>query len=162
MCTARARCYVPRMRVKRPVLDTALDGGFAVVGFGLTAVATWTSTSLTGTPLTGPPWLLAVLPLLIGGPLLLRRRAPLLMWVIVWVGISLQALATHLPPSGPELVFVLCAGSYALAAPPPPPPGAPGAVVWAGRAAFGAGRARHPEPRDRGTGRRGARPDDLH
>ncbi|HJY72751.1 MAG TPA: hypothetical protein VJ347_13300, partial [Streptosporangiaceae bacterium] len=62
------------MRVKRPVLDTALDAGFAVVGFGLTAVATWTSTNLTGTPLTGPPWLLAVLPLLIGGPLLLRRR----------------------------------------------------------------------------------------
>jgi signal transduction histidine kinase len=116
MCAARAKCYVRRMRVKRPVLDTALDAGFAVVGFGLTAVATWTSTSLTGTPLTGPPWLLAVLPLLIGGPLLLRRRAPLLMWVMVWVGISLQALATHLPPSGPELVFVLCAGSYALAA----------------------------------------------
>jgi signal transduction histidine kinase len=66
--------------------------------------------------LAGPPWLLAVLPLLIGGPLLLRRRAPLLMWIIVWVGISLQALATHLPPKGPELVFVLCAGSYALAA----------------------------------------------
>jgi hypothetical protein len=116
MCTAPTRCYVRRMWVKRPVLDTALDAGFAVVGFGLTAVATWTSTSLTGTPLTGPPWLLAVLPLLIGGPLLLRRRAPLLMWVIVWVGISLQALATHLPPKGPELVFVLCAGSYALAA----------------------------------------------
>jgi signal transduction histidine kinase len=104
------------MRVTRPVLDTALDAGFAVVGFGLTAVATWTSTSLAGTPLTVPPFLLAVLPLLIGGPLLLRRRAPLLMWVMVWVGISLQALATHLPPSGPELVFVLCAGSYALAA----------------------------------------------
>src|SRR5580700_5928047 len=116
MCTAPTRCYVRRMWVKRPVLDTALDAGFAVAGFGLTAVATWTSTSLTGTPLTGPRWLLAVLPLLIGGPLLLRRRAPLLMWVIVWAGISLQALATHLPPRGPELVFVLCAGSYALAA----------------------------------------------
>jgi signal transduction histidine kinase len=116
MCAARSGCYVRRMRVKRPVLDTALDAGFAVVGFGLTAAATWTSTSLTGTPLTGPPWLLAVLPLLIGGPLLLRRRAPLLMWVIVWVGVSLQALVTHLPPRGPELVFVLCAGSYALAA----------------------------------------------
>jgi signal transduction histidine kinase len=104
------------MRVKRPVLDTALDAGFAVIGFGLTAMATWTSTSLIGTPLIGPPWLLAVLPLLIGGPLLLRRQAPLLMWVMVWVGISLQALATHQPPKGPELVFVLCAGSYALAA----------------------------------------------
>ena len=116
MCAARARCYVRRMRVKRPVLDIALDAGFAVLGFGLTAMATWTSTSLIGTPLTGSPWLLAVLPLLIGGPLLLRRRAPLLMWVTVWVGISVQALATHQPPKGPELVFVLCAGSYALAA----------------------------------------------
>ena len=116
MCAAQSGCYVRRMRVKRSALDTALDAGFAVLGFGLTATATWTSTSLIGTPLTGPPWLLVVLPLLIGGPLLLRRRAPLLMWVIVWVGISLQALATHLPPKGPELVFVLCAGSYALAA----------------------------------------------
>src|SRR5580704_4423194 len=116
MCTVRARCYFRHMRVKRTVLDAILDAGFAVVGFGLTAVATWTSTSLTGRPLAGPPWLLAVLPLLIGGPLLLRRRAPLLMWIIMWVGISLQALATHLPPKGPELVFVLCAGSYALAA----------------------------------------------
>jgi signal transduction histidine kinase len=104
------------MRVKQPVLDTALDAGFAVVGFGLTATATWTSTNLIGTPLSGPPWLLAVLPLLIGGPLFLRRRAPLLMWVIMWVGISLQAVATHQPPRGPELVFVLCAGGYALAA----------------------------------------------
>ena len=116
MCAARTRCYVRRMRMKRAVLDTALDAGFAVLGFGLTAMATWTSTSLTGTPLIGPPWLLAVLPLLIGGPLLLRRRAPLLMWVMVWVGTSLQALATHQPPKGPELVFVLCASSYALAA----------------------------------------------
>src|SRR3984957_20510673 len=126
MCTAPNRCYVRRMRVKRPVLDTALDAGFAVAGFGLTAVATWTSTSLTGTPLTGPRWLLAVLPLLIGGPLLLRRRAPLLMWVIVWAGISLQALATHLPPRRPELVFVLCAGGC-------PPGRRCGCGSWCGR-----------------------------
>ena len=119
MCTARARCYVRRMRVKRPVLDTALDAGFAVVGFGLTAVATWTSTSLTGTPLAGPPWLLAVLPLLIGGPLLLRRRAPLLMWVIVWVGISLQALATHLPPRAPS--WCSCCARAATRWPRTPP-----------------------------------------
>jgi signal transduction histidine kinase len=94
----------------------ALDGGLAAIGIGLTAVATWTSTGLTGTPLAGPAPLLAVLPVLIGGPLVLRRRAPLLMWVIVWAGITLQALVTHQPPKGPELVFVLCAGSYALAA----------------------------------------------
>jgi signal transduction histidine kinase len=116
MCTVQARCYVRRMRVKRPVLDKALDAGFAAVGFWLTAMATWTSTNMIGKPLTGPLWLLAALPLLVGAPLLLRRRAPLLMWVMVWVGISLQAVATHEPPKGPELVFVLCAGGYALAA----------------------------------------------
>ena len=116
MCAVRARCYLRRMRVKWSGLDPALDAGFAVLGFGLTAMSTWTSTGLTGTPLTGPPWLLAVLPLLIGGPLILRRQAPVLMWVMVWVGISLQTLVIHQPPSGPELVFVLCAGSYALAA----------------------------------------------
>jgi signal transduction histidine kinase len=104
------------MRVRRQIVDTTLDTGFAVIGFWLTAIATWTSVSLTGTPLTGPAWLLAVLPLLIGGPLFLRRRAPLLMWVIVWAGIALQAMATHQPPEGPELVFVVCAGGYAVAA----------------------------------------------
>ncbi|HLK74824.1 MAG TPA: sensor histidine kinase [Streptosporangiaceae bacterium] len=104
------------MRVTRSVLDMTLDGGFAAVGIGLTAMATWTPISLTGAPLAGPAWLLAILPVLIGGPLFLRRRAPLLMWVIVWAGIALQALVTHQPPKGPELVFVLCVGSYALAA----------------------------------------------
>jgi hypothetical protein len=99
------------MRVTRSVLDVTLDGGFAAVGIGLTAMATWTPISLTGAPLAGPAWLLAILPVLIGGALFLRRRAPLLMWVIVWAGIALQALVTHQPPKGPELVFVLCAGS---------------------------------------------------
>jgi signal transduction histidine kinase len=116
MCAARARCYVRRMRVKRSDLDTALDAGFAVVGVVWAAAATLYPNDEIGIAVTAPGWLLAVLPLLIGGPLFLRRRAPLLMWVLVWLGISVQALTTHQPPRGPELVFVLCAGSYALAA----------------------------------------------
>jgi signal transduction histidine kinase len=104
------------MRVKRSDLDTALDVGLTVVGVGLAGAATVVPEGLAGSPVIAPSWPLALLPLLVGGPLIMRRRAPLLMWVIVWVGIALQALATHLPPSGPELVFVLCAGSYALAA----------------------------------------------
>jgi signal transduction histidine kinase len=100
----------------RSDLDTALDVGLTAVGVGLAGVATVVPEGLLGTPVIAPSWPLAVLPLLIGGPLILRRRAPLLMWGIVWLGITLQALVTHLPPRGPELVFVLCAGSYALAA----------------------------------------------
>ena len=113
---AQARCYVRRMRVKRSDLDTALDVGFAVVGVGLTAVATMVPEGLLGTAVTVPPGSLAVLPLLIGGPLVLRRRAPLLMWVICGWVYALQALATHQPPGVPSWSFVLCAGSYALAA----------------------------------------------
>lgn len=104
------------MQVKWPERGTVVDAGFAVVGVALTALATWAPASLIGTTVSGPPLLQAVLPLLIGGPLLLRRRAPLLMWVMVWTGISLQALITHQEPRGPEMAFVLSAGSYALAA----------------------------------------------
>jgi signal transduction histidine kinase len=116
MCGGLPRCYVRRMQVKRSALDVALDSGFAVVGIGLSATALWVPDNLIGTAATSPPLLRAVLPLLIGGPLLLRRRAPLLMWVMLWLGISVQALVTHQPPRGPELTFVLSAGSYALAA----------------------------------------------
>ena len=104
------------MRVNRPELGTLLDAGFAVVGVGVTATALWVPGSLSEATVTAPPALLAVLPLLVGGPLFLRRRAPLLMWIMVWAGLSLQALITHQPPRGPELTFVLSAGSYALAA----------------------------------------------
>ena len=37
-------------------------------------------------------------------------------WTIIWAGISLQALITGDSPEGLELIFVLVAGSYAVAA----------------------------------------------
>jgi signal transduction histidine kinase len=98
------------MRVKRPDLGTVLDACFAVIGTGLAAVADWR------TPGTGSPLLLAVLPLVIGVPLAWRRRAPLVMWTVLWTGISLQALVMREPPRGPELAFVVSAGGYALGA----------------------------------------------
>jgi signal transduction histidine kinase len=119
------------MRVKRSDLDTALDVGLTVVGIGLAGTATVIPEGLLGTPVIAPSWPLALLPLLIGGPLILRRRSPLLMWVLVWLGIALQALATHMPPRGPELVFVLCAGGYALAAYTSPRRAVAGLVVAA-------------------------------
>jgi signal transduction histidine kinase len=104
------------MRVKRPDESAVLDIGFAVIGFGLTAIAAWGPPGLIGLVISAPPPLLAVLPLLVGLPLACRRRAPLLTWTLLWAGIALQALVTRQPPVGPELSFVLVVGSYSLAA----------------------------------------------
>ena len=42
------------------------DAGIAIAGAGLTAVAAWDPAGLAGTTIAGPPWLLALLPLLVG------------------------------------------------------------------------------------------------
>jgi len=96
--------------------DVALDVGLALVGAGLTALVIWGPPGQIGTAIAGPPWLRAVLPLLIGAPLALRRRAPLLMWAALWAAITLQALLTLKAPAGLELMFPLFVGSYSLAA----------------------------------------------
>jgi len=93
----------------------ALDLGLAVIGVALTAAAVQ-SVSVIGTAFAGPTWLKVIWPLLIGAPLALRRRAPLLAWTIIWAGIALQALITGNSPEGLELMFVLGVGSYSVAA----------------------------------------------
>ncbi len=93
----------------------ALDLSLAGIGVVLTAVAVW-SANVISTPFAGPAWLKVLWPLLVGAPLLWRRRAPLLGWVIIWAGISLQALITGNSPEGLELIFVLGVGSYSVAA----------------------------------------------
>src|ERR1700733_8702119 len=93
----------------------ALDLSLGLTGVVLAAVAVW-SVNVIGTAFTGPTWLKVVWPLLIGAPLALRRRAPLLGWAIIWAGISLQALITGNSPEGLELMFVLGIGSYSVAA----------------------------------------------
>ncbi len=93
----------------------ALDLSLALIGVVLTAVAVW-SVNVIATPFAGPTWLKVIWPLLIGAPLALRRRAPLLGWTIIWAGISLQALITGNSPEGLELIFVLGVGSYSVAA----------------------------------------------
>jgi signal transduction histidine kinase len=94
---------------------TLLDAGFGVAGAGLTALAIWGPRTMGGMAATGPPWLLAALPLIMGTALALRRRAPLVMWVVMWAGIVLQALIAHEPPQGLEMVVVFAA-CYALGA----------------------------------------------
>ena len=93
----------------------ALDLSLAVIGVVLTAVAVW-SVNVISTPFAGPTWLKVIWPLLVGAPLALRRRAPLLGWTIIWAGISLQALITGNSPEGLELMFVLAVGSYSVGA----------------------------------------------
>jgi signal transduction histidine kinase len=93
----------------------ALDLSLGLIGVVLAAVAVW-SANVIGTPFAGPGWLKVIWPLLIGAPLVLRRRAPLLGWAIIWAGVSLQALITGNSPEGLELMFVLGVGSYSVAA----------------------------------------------
>src|SRR6202035_645733 len=91
------------------------DAGLGIAAAGLTAVAAWRLPGLISTSIAGPSWLLALLPLLMGVPLLLRRRAPLLMWAAIWAGLALQARFTLDVPSL-SFTFVLFAAAYSLGA----------------------------------------------
>jgi signal transduction histidine kinase len=97
-------------------LGVITDAGIAIAGAGLVAIAEWNPAGLAGTKVAGPPWLLALLPALVGGTLALRRRAPLLMWIAIWAGITLQVLVTRHPAQNLYIVAVLFAGAYSLGA----------------------------------------------
>src|SRR6201986_178952 len=93
------------------------DAGMAIAGAGLIAVAAWGSPRLIGSEaIAGPPWMLALLPLLLGAPLVLRRRAPLVMWLTTWAGIALLSLLPHNSLRGLAFTFVLFAAPYSLGA----------------------------------------------
>src|ERR1700733_7356063 len=69
------------------------DAGIGITAAGLIAVAAWGSPRLIGSEaIAGPSWLLALLPLLVGAPLVLRRRAPVAMWLAIWAGVALLCL----------------------------------------------------------------------
>jgi signal transduction histidine kinase len=117
------------------------DAGLGIVAAGLTAVAVWGPAGLIGTTIAGPWWLRAMLPLLMGVPLLLRRRAPLLMWTAIWAGLALQSPFTldrsqvleygpH-PRTPAPFTFVLFAAAYSLGAHASPRRAAAGLVIAA-------------------------------
>src|SRR5215471_12447088 len=88
-----------------------LDAGLGI------AAAAWGSPRLIGSEaIAGPWWLLGLLPLLLGGSLLLRRRAPLLMWLAIWAGIALLCLLAGNSVRGLAFTFVLFAAAYSLGA----------------------------------------------
>jgi signal transduction histidine kinase len=92
------------------------DAAIGVAAAGLTAVAVWGPPGLIGVAITGPTWLLGLLPLLLGVPLVLRRRAPLVMWTTIWTGLALQDLLTLARPQGLEFTFALSIAAYSLGA----------------------------------------------
>ncbi|HEY7262873.1 MAG TPA: ATP-binding protein [Trebonia sp.] len=94
--------------------------GDAWIGFAATvliAIAAWGAPRLIGSAaIAGPLWLLALLPLLMGVPLVLRRRAPLLMWLVIWAGIALLSLFADNSLRGLAYAFVLFTAAYSLGA----------------------------------------------
>jgi signal transduction histidine kinase len=93
------------------------DAAMAMAAAGLIAVAAWGAPRLIGSEaVAGPSWLLALLPLLLGAPLVLRRRAPLLMWLAIWASISLLFLFAGNSLRGLAFTFVLFAAAYSLGA----------------------------------------------
>jgi signal transduction histidine kinase len=95
----------------------SVDAGIGIAAAGLIAVAAWGSPRLIGSEaIAGPSWLLALLPLLVGAALVLRRRAPLVMWLAIWVGIALLCLLAHNSLQGLAFTFVLLAAAYSLGA----------------------------------------------
>jgi hypothetical protein len=61
-------------------LDVIMVAATAIARAGLTAApAAWGQAGLPGGAIVGPSWLLALLPLLMGAPRALHRRAPLVM-----------------------------------------------------------------------------------
>ena len=98
-----------------------VDAGLGIAAAGLIAVAAWGPPRLIGsTAIAGPSWLLALLPAALGVPLVLRRRAPLLMWLAIWAGIALLFPCWPLDilarTGAWRSSFVLFAAAYSLGA----------------------------------------------
>jgi signal transduction histidine kinase len=90
---------------------TAADAAAGVIAAILTAVAVWSPSRAA----VGPWWMLMLLPVLMGAPLVLRRRAPLLAWIALLMVIVTQYLITRQPPQNEDYIIVLFAG-YSLGA----------------------------------------------
>jgi signal transduction histidine kinase len=94
-----------------------VDAGLGIAGAGLIAVSAWGSPRLIGSEaITGPAWLLVLLPLLMGIALVLRRRAPLLTWLAIWAGVGLLSLLADNLLRGLAWTLVLFAAAYSLGA----------------------------------------------
>ena len=109
-----------------------VDAGLGIAAAGLIAISAEGSPRLIGSEaIAGPSWLLALLPLLMGLPLVLRRRAPLRMWLVIWAGIALLSLFAHNSLRGLAWMWVLFAAAYSLGAHASPRRAVAGLVITA-------------------------------
>ena len=94
------------------------DAWLGILAAVLIAIAAWgPPPGLIGAAMiAGPIWLRVLLPLLLGAPLVLRRRAPLVMWTAIWAAIALLSLLTGNPERGTAFSFVLFTAAYSLGA----------------------------------------------
>ena len=94
------------------------DAWLGILAAVLIAIAAWgPPPGLVGAAMVaGPLWLRVLLPLLLGAPLVLRRRAPLVMWTAIWAAITLLWLLTRNPERGTAFTFVLFTAAYSLGA----------------------------------------------
>jgi len=94
------------------------DAWLGILAAVLIAIAAWgPPPGLVGAAMiAGPTWLRVLLPLLLGAPLVLRRRAPLVMWTAIWAAIALLSLLTRNPERGTAFTFVLFTAAYSLGA----------------------------------------------
>jgi signal transduction histidine kinase len=105
-------------RLAAPEAGIIVDAGVGIAAAALIAIAAWgPPPGLAGTGMIpGPLWLRVLLPLLMGAPLVLRRRAPLLMWTAIWADLALLSLLTGNPERGLAFAFVLFTAAYSLGA----------------------------------------------
>ena len=94
-----------------------VDAGLGIAAAGLIAVAAWGSPGLIGSEaIAGPRGCWRCCPCSLGAPLVLRRRAPLLMWLAIWAAIALLSLLADNSVRGLAFTFVLFAAAYSLGA----------------------------------------------
>jgi signal transduction histidine kinase len=93
-----------------------LDLSIAMFVTVVTTVLAWSDNAFFGDPLAGPLWAGAVLPLLLGLPLLVRRTRPLLTCCLVWGGIAWFCTVSRVAPEGLECVVAFFVSSYSVAA----------------------------------------------
>ncbi len=106
------------MRWSRATRAKVLDALVFVVGLALAVSASWFRSNTVGTPVTGPLWLRVAFPLLLAGPLLWRRRAPLAAYAVTVSTLVVQGLVTVDSPEGLQIIYCVGVTTFSVGAHP--------------------------------------------
>ena len=96
--------------------DALLDGFATLVVVAIASWNVWASPAIFGTHIAGPKWVTGAMPLLLGLPLLWRRRMPLLVVAVITLAFVAQALASGDSAEGVEILIAWALALYAVAA----------------------------------------------